>query len=94
LAESLNQEGIEAGRNELVVVAFEKGRFQTSQAMAIITRDKNEFYTFSQETVDKKDIKEIVNCSEYGEEDSFKVHKNLAVECFDVELINVHRKFW
>ena len=84
LADSLNQEGIEAGLNELVVVAFEQGRFQTSQTMAIITRDKNEFYTFSQETVDKKDIKDIVNCSEYGEEETFKVNSNPNIQIFCV----------
>ena len=89
LADSLNQEGTEAGLNELVVVAFEQGRFQTSQTMAIITRDKNEFYTFSQETVDKKDIKDIVNCSEYGDEDTFKVHSTLYVQTFCVHIEKV-----
>jgi hypothetical protein len=32
-------------------------------------REKNEYYTFTQEVVDKVKIKDIVNCSEYTKEE-------------------------
>ena len=72
LAYSLIEEaanGKEAGVNEMVVIAFEKGRFLTSLELSIITREKNEYYTFTQEVVDKVKIKHIVNCTEYTEEE-------------------------
>jgi hypothetical protein len=72
LANSLNEElinGKEAGVDEMVVMAFEKGRFLTSLELSIITREKNEYYTFTQEVVDKVKIKHIVNCTEYTEEE-------------------------
>jgi hypothetical protein len=67
----LNEElinGKEAGIDEMVVIAFERGRFLTSQEPSIITREKNEYYTFSQEVIDKVKIKKIVNCTEYTED--------------------------
>ena len=72
LANSLIEEpinGKEAGVDEMVVIAFEKGRFLTSLELSIITREKNEYYTFTQEVVDKVKIKDIVNCTEYTEEE-------------------------
>ena len=72
LAISLIEElinGKEAGVDEMVVIAFEKGRFLTSLELSIITREKNEYYTFTQEVVDKVKIKDIVNCTEYTEEE-------------------------
>ena len=60
--------GKEAGIDEMVVIAFERGRFLTSQEPSIITREKNEYYTFGQEVIDKVKIKEIVNCTEYTED--------------------------
>ena len=72
LANSLIEElinGKEAGVDEMVVIAFEKGRFLTSLELSIITREKNEYYTFTQEVVDKVKIKDIVNCTEYTEDE-------------------------
>ena len=72
LANSLIEElinGKEAGVDEMVVIAFEKGRFLTSLELSIITREKNEYYTFTQEVVDKVKNKDIVNCTEYTEEE-------------------------
>ena len=72
LANSLIEElinGKEAGVDEMVVIAFEKGRFLTSLELSIITREKNEYYTFTPEVVDKVKIKDIVNCTEYTEEE-------------------------
>ncbi len=71
-AQSLREEqasGLEAGINEMIVVAFEKGRFLTSPELAIITREKNEYFTFTQEVVDKSKIKDIANCAEYEQEE-------------------------
>ena len=75
LAASLNEElinGKVAGVDEMVVIAFERGRFLTSQEPSIITREKNEYFTFTQEVIDKVKIKEIVNCTEYPM-DTFQV---------------------
>ena len=56
---------IEPGDGELVVVAFDQGRFLTSQEIAIVTREKNEYYTLDQEIIDKTATQDIANCSDY-----------------------------
>ena len=74
-AQSLREEeanGVDAGVDEMIVVAFEKGRFLTSLEFTIVTREKNEYFTFTQEVVDKSKIKDIANCTEYTPE---KVHQ-------------------
>ena len=55
----------EPGHDEVVVVAFDRGRFMTSQEVGIVAIDKNEFYTLDQEIIDKTAIKDIDNCTDY-----------------------------
>ena len=90
-AESLKEEeanGVEAGVNEMLVIAFEKGRFLTSLEFTIVTREKNEYFTFAQEVVDKSKIKDISNCTEYNQEEVwlnylFKLRQNKKAKIVD-----------
>ena len=69
---SLSEEyinGKEAGLNEMLVVVFERGRFLTSPEIGLVTREKNEYYTFTQEVVDKAEIKHIINCTNYKDDE-------------------------
>jgi len=86
-AQSLNDEaanGVEAGINEMIVIAFEKGRFLTSLEFTVVTREKNEYFTFTQEVVDKSKIKDIANCTDYTKE---------AVQKFRFSSWNMDNKF-
>ena len=45
------------GNGEMIVVAFDPGRFITSQEVSLLTRDKDQYFTLYQEIIDKTGMK-------------------------------------
>ena len=53
------------GVGDVVVVVFERGRFLSSQEIAVVSGIRNEFFILDQEVVDMVGTKEINLCSEF-----------------------------
>ena len=53
---------------DIVVVAYDPGRFLTSLEIGLVNMYKNEYFTLGQEIVDKSGIQIIANCSLFAGE--------------------------
>ena len=53
------------GDGEMIVVAFDPGRFMTSQEVSLLTRDKDQYFTLYQEIIDKTGMKVSISSTFY-----------------------------